>query len=153
LNEIPTDRGFVGDNSGPGFLIRRFFAEATFKIDYYNSEGLPWLLSPLDSMVRRVSSNLGILGLHKYLPYRHWFRKELAPTVTERISTESVRSAPWWSPGAPERLARAHFAGRGNYVRELNAILTLEAVDRLLMEPRVPSNTPLGRSLEMKSAA
>jgi hypothetical protein len=38
-------------------------------------------------------------------------------------------------------------------VRELNAILTLEAVDRLLMEPRVPSNTPLGRSLEMKSAA
>jgi len=153
LSEIPTDRGFVSDNSGLGFLFRRFFAEATFKIDYYNSEGLPCLFSSLDPVLRRVSSNLGILGLHKYLPYRHWFRKELAPTVMERISTESVRSAPWWSPDAPERLARAHFAGRGNYVRELNAILTLEAVDRLLMEPRVPSNTPLGRSLEMKSAA
>ena len=27
LNEIPTDRGFVGDNSGLGFLIRRLFTK------------------------------------------------------------------------------------------------------------------------------
>jgi asparagine synthase (glutamine-hydrolysing) len=131
LNEIPTDRGFVGDNSGPGFLIRRFFAEATFKIDYYNSEGLPRLLSQLDSMVRRVSLNLGILGMHKYLPYSHWFRKELAPILLERVSTERVRQAPWWKKGAPEAHARAHVSRRGHYMRELNAILTLEAIDRL----------------------
>ena len=85
LNKIPTDRGFVSDNSGLGFLFRRLFAEATFKIDYYNSEGLPHLLSPLDPCSGACSSNLGILGLHKYLAYRHWFRKELAPVVMERL--------------------------------------------------------------------
>jgi asparagine synthase (glutamine-hydrolysing) len=131
LSKIPTDRGFVSDNSGLEFLFRRFFAEATFKIDYYNSEGLPYFFSSLDPMLRRVSSNLGILGLHKYLPYRHWFRKELAPTVMEKLSTDRVRHAPWWKEKAPEMCARAHISGRGNYVRELNAVLTLEAIDRL----------------------
>ena len=131
LSEIPTDRGFVSDNAGLEFLFRRFIAEATFKIDYYNSEGLPRLLSPLDPMLRRMSSNLGILGLHKYLPYSHWLRNELAPTVMERLSSRRVREAPWWAKNAPETLARAHISGRGNSLRELNAILTLEAIDRL----------------------
>jgi len=141
LSKIPTDRGFVSDNSGLGFLFRRFFAEATFKIDYYNSEGLPCLFSSLDPALRRVSSNLGILGLHKYLPYRHWFRKELAPTVMERLSTERVREAPWWRKKAPEMCARAHISGRANHARELNAVLTLEAIDRLLLSeiPRAVS--------------
>ena len=141
LSKIPTDRGFVSDNSGLGFLFRRFFAEATFKIDYYNSEGLPCLFSSLDPVLRRVSSNLGILGLHKYLPYRHWFRKELAPTVMERLSTERVREAPWWRKKAPEMCARAHISGRANHARELNAVLTLEAIDRLLLSeiPRAVS--------------
>ena len=133
LSEIPTDRGFVSDNSGLGFLFRRLAAEATFKIDYYNSEGLPYLLSTLDPMFKRMSSNLGILGLHKYLAYRHWFRKELAPVVMERLTTERVRQAPWWSKNAPEICGRAHISGRGNYLRDLNAVLTLEAIDRLLL--------------------
>jgi asparagine synthase (glutamine-hydrolysing) len=133
LSEMPTDRGFVSDNSGLGFLFRRVFAEATFKIDYYNSEGLPHGLSRLDSAFRRLSSSLGVLGLHKYLAYRHWFRKELAPTVMERLTTERVRQAPWWSKNAPEICARAHISGQGNYLRELNAVLTLEAIQRLLL--------------------
>ena len=29
--------------------------------------------------------------------------------------------------------AREHILGRANYVRELNAVLTLEAIDRLLL--------------------
>lgn len=131
LSEIPTDRGFVGDNAGLGFVLRRFIAEVTFKADYYNSEGLPRLLSPLDPMLRRMSSNWGIFGLHKYLPYRHWLRNELASTVIERLSSLRVREAPWWAKNAPEALARAQRSGRRHSLRELNAVLTLEAIDRL----------------------
>src|SRR5207248_7911347 len=79
-------------------------------------------------------SPLGVLGLHKFLPYRRWFRKELASTVMERVSSERVRQAPWWSKNAPERVARAHISGRANYVREINSVLTLEAVDRLFFK-------------------
>jgi asparagine synthase (glutamine-hydrolysing) len=134
LSEIPTDRGFVSDNSGLAFLFRRVYAESTFKIDYYNSEGLPSFLSPLDPMLRRVSSNLGILGLHKYLAYGRWFRKELAPVVLERLSSRGVREAPWWTKNATETLAKAHISGRSYYQRELNAVLSLEAIDRLFFD-------------------
>ena len=144
LSGIPTDRGFSGNNSGLGFLVRRFLAEATFKIDYYNSEGLPRLLSPLDSMLRRVSSNLGILGMHKYLPYSHWFREKLAPVLLERVSSERIRQAPWWKKGTPEVYARAHVSRRGNYMRELNAILTLESIDRLLFHQPQQKCLPSG---------
>jgi asparagine synthase (glutamine-hydrolysing) len=152
LTRIPTDRGELLRSSGTRHLLRRAVGEATFKLDYLHKEGLPGGFGILDPLLS-VFASLGILGLHKFLPYRRWFQRELAPIIMERISTKSIRSAPWWSPGVPETLARAQFAGRGNYVRELNAILTLEAVDRLLMEPRVRPNTPLGCSLEVTSQA
>jgi asparagine synthase (glutamine-hydrolysing) len=134
LSEIPTDRGLVGDNSGLAFLFRRFFAEATFKIDYYNSEGLPHLLSPLDPVFRRVSSGLGILGLHKYLPYRHWFRRELAAYVNDKLTDAQTRQMPFWNSDFLTEMAREHLRGRMNYVREINSVLTLEAVERLLLQ-------------------
>ena len=128
---IPTDRGELLRSSALTRSLRRSFGEVTFKIDYYNSEGLPRLLSSLDPMLRRVSSNLGILGLHKYLAYPRWFRKELAPTVLEKVTSDRVRHAPWWRKDAPEALARAHISGQGNYQRELSTVLSLEAIERL----------------------
>ena len=136
LSEIPTDRGFGGDNSRLAFLFRRFFAEATFKIDYYNSEGLPHGLSRFDSLFRRVSSILGILELHKYLPYRHWFRRELAPHVSDVLARRRVQQMRFWNPDFLKRLAADHINGRKNYVWEINAVLTLEAVERLLFQDR-----------------
>jgi asparagine synthase (glutamine-hydrolysing) len=131
LSEIPTDRGFAGDNSGLEFLFRRFFAEATFKIDYYNSEGLPRLLSPLDPVLRYLSSGLGILGLHKYLPYPHWFRRELAGYVNDKLTDAQTRRSSYWDSNFLECVAREHIRGSKNYVSEINAVLTLEAVERM----------------------
>ena len=140
LARIPTDRGELLGSSGLGCSFRRALGEVTFKLDYYRQEGLPTFLSAFDPLLSSLAP-LGILGLHKYLPYRHWFRKELAPTVMERLSTERVREAPWWRKKAPEMCARAHISGRANHVRELNAVLTLEAIDRLLLSeiPRAVS--------------
>jgi asparagine synthase (glutamine-hydrolysing) len=140
LARIPTDRGELLGSSGLGYAFRRALGEVIFKLDYYRQEGLPTFLSPFNPLLSSLAP-LGILGLHKYLPYRHWFRKELAPTVMERLSTERVREAPWWRKKAPEMCARAHISGRANHARELNAVLTLEAIDRLLLSeiPRAVS--------------
>ncbi len=132
LARIPTDRGELLGGHGLGHALRRTVGEASFKLDYYNSEGLPHGLSLLDPAFRSLSSSLHVLGSHKYLTYRHWFQRELAPLVIERVLSRRVRQAPWWAKNAPERLAQAHTSGRGNYQKELNAILSLEAIDRLL---------------------
>jgi asparagine synthase (glutamine-hydrolysing) len=132
LSRIPTDRRPSADTPQPAATFRRLFSEATFKIDYYSSEGLPHLLSPLDSVFRRVSSNLGILGLHKYLPYRHWFRRELAPHINAVLAETHVRGMRFWSPDSLERMIAEHVQGHKNHIMEINAVLTLEAIERLL---------------------
>ena len=133
LARIPTDRGELLGSSGLSRAFRRTVGEVTFKLDYYREEGLPALLGPFNPLLNSLSP-LGILGLHKYLPYRRWFRQELGSTVLERLSSRRVRETPWWTRNAPETLAQDHISGRGNYLRELNTVLNLEAIERLFFD-------------------
>jgi asparagine synthase (glutamine-hydrolysing) len=131
LGQIPTDRGFSGGNSGLKFLWNRAFSEVTFKLDYYNSEGLPRLLSPFDHAFRNAASHLGISGMHKFLQYGNWFRGKLAPYVNEILASRRTRQNDFWNPVFLKHMAAEHSGGK-NYSREINAVLTLEAVERLL---------------------
>jgi asparagine synthase (glutamine-hydrolysing) len=131
LSRIPTDRGYAGENQGLVYVLRRLLSEGTFKIDYYNSEGLPQRFSSFDSVFRRVSSSFGILGLHKYLPYRHWFRRELAEYINDKLTDARARQMPFWNSDFIGSMAKEHIRGRKNYACEINAVLTLEAVERL----------------------
>jgi asparagine synthase (glutamine-hydrolysing) len=132
LGKIPTDRGFVGKNSGLSFLCRRVFAETTFKLDYYNSEGLPSLLAPFEPVFKTITSGLGVVGLHKFLRYRSWFRNEFADYARGVLNNLQSRSNDFWNPDFVKRMASKHIEGRKNYSLEINAVLTLEAVERLL---------------------
>ncbi len=142
LARIPTDRGERLGGSGFQGAFRRAFGAVTFKLDYFHNDGLPPFLNTFNPLLELLAP-LGIFGLHKFLPYRRWFRKEVASTVMERASSRRVREAPWWSKGSPELFARAHIAGRGNYVRELSAVLSLEAIERLLLQIESPVWVPV----------
>ncbi|HEY3760389.1 MAG TPA: hypothetical protein VGN23_01395 [Verrucomicrobiae bacterium] len=133
LSEIPTDRGFAGTNSGLRFLSRRLFAEATFKLDYYHNEGMPNAFAPFDPAFKSVGSMFGILGRHKFLHYRSWFRNELAPFITERLADSQSQPASFWDPAFVKRAAADHVGGRKNYSQEINSILTLASIDRQLL--------------------
>jgi asparagine synthase (glutamine-hydrolysing) len=132
LGRIPTDRGVAVGGHGPLHVLRRLFAEVTFKLDYLHKEGLPHRLSRLDPAIGGLSM-FGILGLHKYLPYRRWFRNELQAYVSQVFSEARTRQLPYWNAGFLKSMAEDHGTGRRNYVREINAVMTLEAVDRLLI--------------------
>jgi len=133
LSRIPTDRSPSPDTPQPAAALERFFLEATFKLDYLNNEGWPHWLSPFDSIFDRVTSSLKIVGLHKYLHYRRWFRRELAEYVEAVISNARTQQAPFWNPYFLKEMATNHVEGHNNYVSEINAVLTLEAVERLLL--------------------
>ena len=133
LAGIPTDRGV--SISGRGIsrhLVSRVFAELTFKADYLYADALPAALSPLDAAFGRLHGS-GILGLHKYLPYRRWFRNEVADYVRDAVRDASTSGLPFWNRTQLKELARLHASGRRNLVRELNAVLTLETASRLLL--------------------
>src|SRR5262245_50722036 len=132
LGRIPTDKGVVVGGNGAMHALRRLFAEVTFKLDYLHKEGLPHRLSPLDPAINGLSK-FGVLGLHKYLPYRRWFRNELSTYVRQVLSDARTSRLPYWNLEFLTSIVEQHISGKRNYVREINAVLTLEATNRLLI--------------------
>jgi asparagine synthase (glutamine-hydrolysing) len=137
LGRLPTDRQY-------GRAVR-VLAETTFKLDYLSNEGFPHWLSRLDPLLDRLHASRTVLGHHKFLRYRRWFRTSLATYLRDRLAAAKESSI--WNRNMLDRAAADHIDGRQNYVQEIDAVLTLEAVDRLLIrsrsasEPAVPPET------------
>ena len=131
----------MGENMGVPTICRRCFCEVTFKLDYFNNEGLPRVLSPFDPIFKRLMTGLKIAGLHKYLHYRSWFRKELAAYLDQALTNASNLRSSFWDSTFVQRLAEEHSRGRKNYAAEINAVLTLEAVERLLIRGSFANET------------
>jgi asparagine synthase (glutamine-hydrolysing) len=155
LSKIPTDMGQMGNTRGLAAAARRIFCKTAFKLDYLNDEGLPHWLSASDSLFRRLNSGLGILGLHKFLHYRSWFQRELAAYVNEILRDARTQQSRLWNATFLQHMAREHTRGRKNYVLEIDAAVTLEAVERLLFRdlPRDLTVSEGRDSIEITSSA
>jgi asparagine synthase (glutamine-hydrolysing) len=145
LDRIPTDQGLV-PGSWLSSLVRSFWYRTAFKLDYRCNDGMPHWLSSfdsylLDSSLSRLDARRWLLGSHRYLHYRRWFRSNLAGYLRERLTDSRIRQSHLWNPAFLEQLAKDHTNGRKNYVREINAVLTLEAIDRLLFRQSLDTNT------------
>ncbi len=132
LATIPTDMGLLG-NPSPLTSAQRLFAKATFKIEYWCNDGMPRWLAPFELMMDCVGSGIALFGRHKYLRYRRWFRRELANYLRDALHSASIRESGFWEKRFIDQLAEAHVAGRGNFTQEINAVLTLDAVQRFLL--------------------
>lgn len=132
LATIGSDMGFRAVDGQLLSLARYLVHKATFKLDYIYNDALPDSLSPLEPIFRRVGFGIGILGLHKYLHYRGWFRRELANYLHEAVTEAQAHQSGFWNPGFVKRMVEDHISGRRSYVGEINAVLTLDAIERLL---------------------
>jgi asparagine synthase (glutamine-hydrolysing) len=134
LASIPTDMGLMGTSGNLARAGSRVFSKLTFKLDYLCNEGLLSSFSFLDPMISRLNSSIGIPGLHKYLWYRQWFRCELAAYIREQLNDFSIKKMPFWNDEVIRGLADDHIRGRRNCVGEINAVLTLASIRRLLLQ-------------------
>ena len=137
LAAIPTDRAVVNGGSGIEYAIRRVVAELTFKLDYMYYEDPPMGLARLLTLLH----DRGLLASHRWLPYRRWFQHELASYVNDTVMDAQGGDVPFLNRRVVEAVARDHIIGRRNAVDELNAILTLMAVERLLLRPGATVHT------------
>jgi len=139
LARIPTDMGI--SSSKIQSFVRRAYAKATFKLDYYCSEGLPGRLANFDKMYRTVNESLQIKGLHKFLQYNYWSQNELTEYIRAQCFEAASRGFAFWNSSNLHRLADDHISGRANCLKEINAILTLESIDRQLFR-ELPRDLP-----------
>lgn len=132
LSNIPTDMGQMGGANVFAAGLRRILSKAVSKLDYLYAEGLPGQLSSFDRLFDRVGSGARLFGRHKFLHYRKWFGRELADYIAGVVKEVQTRRSPFWNSDFLEILANEHINGRRNYMHEIDVVLTLEAVERLL---------------------
>ena len=151
LSKVRTDMGEMGEANRLTVALRHIATKVACKLDYHRSEGLPHGLSRFDSLLTQITSVLGIGGLHKYLPYRIWFKQQLADYLKSVVSDARIQQTLFWDRRFLEEMVTSHIEGRDNYIYELNAVLTLEAVERLLLRDS-PAAQPLSDNSPTVSA-
>lgn len=131
LTAVATDRGVSLESGRGSTVFQRGTAEIMFKLDYWDKEGLPgplWMLDPVLGILRQTPW----MGLHKYLAYRRWFRKELGQLI-EHIASDCEDLSEIIDRNFVDQIAGRHGSGRYNLLREINCVLTLSTIQRLFI--------------------
>lgn len=134
LGQIPTDLGISCERWSPLAIARTVASKVTFKLDYWDKEGLGSGAAVFER-VRPLFQRAGLLGHHKFLPYREWFKEEFREVVDSAARRASSGAQPWFNSVVVNELGALHSVGARNNLVEINALLTLDAIDRVLLQP------------------
>ena len=152
LARIRTDQGLKPAGIDLLGTIHRVLALVSFKLDYWHKEGLPNALTAIAPTLDNLAS-VGLLGQHKYLPYRSWFAGPMRDAIEAMLADSSVREAPFWDRRTVDSVQEEHRSGRINRVREIHAILLLGAVERTLMRHASRAKSSLTEGVAMHSGS
>lgn len=134
LSKILTDRGF-GHASNFSSIASRIYREFLFRSDYYYNHGMPHWLAKIDTTLSPLHLEKLLLGHHKFHHYRIWFRRELAEYMTDMLSDERTASRPHVkNPATLKKMVNDHMRGVRNCTSEINMMLSVELIYRLLIE-------------------
>jgi asparagine synthase (glutamine-hydrolysing) len=133
LFKIQTDMGHGGEANLFFSKFNKILHWLTFKMDYYYNEGLPHWLAKFEDPLSKINLEKYIIGNHKYLHYRKWFRKDLAFYAKEILTDRSTVERPYWNKKL-EKIIIDHINGHANNINEINMVLTVELIHRLLLE-------------------
>jgi asparagine synthase (glutamine-hydrolysing) len=134
LGKIGTDRG-LAFRSVPGVnRALHWYQEFTFKAEYAYDYRMPQWLARLDHAFAPLHLERLFLGRHKFHHFRVWYRDELSRWLREMLLDSDARSRPYLRPGSLEKILKAHSSGQRNYAFEIHKILTLEFIQRTLIE-------------------
>jgi asparagine synthase (glutamine-hydrolysing) len=134
LGKIGTDRG-IAFRSIPGLTqLLHWYQEFTFKAEYVYDYGMPQWLAKLDHAFAPPHIERLFLGRHKFHHFRVWYRDQLSPWLIEMLLDPAARSRPYLRANSLEDMLKAHSKGLRNYTFEIHKILTLEFIQRKLIE-------------------
>jgi asparagine synthase (glutamine-hydrolysing) len=134
LATLPTDRGVAyGDFPLVGKL-RQASAEFGVKAEYAYDYGMPQWLARIDHRLAPLHLERLFLGRQKFAHFRVWYRDELAAYLREVLLDRRARHRDYLEPQTLERMVVAHTKGEENWTREIHRVLSLELLQRQLIE-------------------
>jgi asparagine synthase (glutamine-hydrolysing) len=134
LGALPTDRGYAHNASGALVRVKSALREFSARTEYAYDYGMPHWLAAIDRTLSPLRLERAVLGRHKFYHFRTWYQRELAPFVRDALLSPGARAASWYRPGALRAMVVAHTQGRENHTLALHRALTLELIQRRLIE-------------------
>lgn len=134
LEKIGTDRGGT-PSPIPGLQrLQGMFQEFTFKAEYAYDYGMPQLVARLDRMLSPLHLERIFLGRHKTSHFRVYYRDELRDYVREMLLNERSLGRPYLDRTRMKEAVAGHLEGRRNSTVEIHKALTVELIQRHLIE-------------------
>src|SRR5271166_968925 len=134
LGRLGTDRALQA-RSLPGIgKARHLIQEFTFKAEYAYDMGMPQWLARLDHQLAPLHLENLFLGRHKFHHFRVYYRDELGHYVQEILLDPRTLGRPFLDGPRVEAMVRGHVGGYANYTMEIHKLLTIELMQRELIE-------------------
>jgi len=133
LTGILTDRG-IGLTDNSFSLLTRFYYNFLIRSEYYYNHGMPDWLARLDNMLSPLRLEKLFLGHNKFHHFRIWFRREMAQYVLNVLLDNRTQTRPYLNRVFLEKMVSDHMKSCGNYTHEINMVLTIELMHRLLID-------------------
>jgi asparagine synthase (glutamine-hydrolysing) len=134
LARIGTDMGYGGLSPAPVARMRQFYRYLLFKAEWYYNAGMPQWVARYERMLPlRVFEPL-FLGRHKIDHYRLWLQGQAKQFVSDILTDPKSASRSYLNRAGFAEVVDAHVSGRGNSLNAINKTVTLELVQRHLIE-------------------
>jgi asparagine synthase (glutamine-hydrolysing) len=134
LLKVPTDRGDLGRGTILTRVLRRAYREGLFKGEYWASHGMPSWSAALIHRLPMLSPESYLLGRHKFQHFRRWLG-ENAATFVRDISSSDALPRDYVDRRRFRRMVEDHLVGRCNYLKEIDAIVSLTLVKTQFFSP------------------
>jgi asparagine synthase (glutamine-hydrolysing) len=136
LVKLRTDRGLAGNAGKLWSDASRGFLEFTFKAEYAYDYGMPQWVAQADNLLSPLHLERLFLGRHKFKHFRFWYRNFLAKYVQEVLLDPRTLARSYVEPSTVETIVRGHTSGNRNYTTAIHKLLTLELIQRQLLDPQ-----------------
>ena len=136
LTGLPTDRGLVNADTSASNRMRSLWAEFLAKMEYIYDYGMPAWLVRVDHRASALHLERLFLGRHKFYHFRVWYRDHLSQYIKDILLDPRSLQRDYVNGKALKRIVDAHTAGRENWTQEIHRLLTMELLQRELIERR-----------------
>ena len=134
LAKFPTDKGLDAKPTFPASSIRHLLYEFLAKAEYAYDYGMPQWIAKIDYAFKFMHFEKLFLGRHKFYHFRLWYRDELSDYVKSILLDERTLRRSYLNKTAIERVVNDHTKGYQNYTTEITQLLTIELIQRQLIE-------------------
>lgn len=134
LSKIPTDRGICVNFKFPFSTLIPIYYEFLAKAEYAYNYGMPQWLARFDYTFKFMHFERLFLGRHKFYHLRLWYRDELADYVKAVLLDDRTLNRPYLNRKTIEKMVESHTRGYRNYTTEITQLLSMELIQRLLIE-------------------